>query len=131
MHLRPGGTIVVESVTQQKSGELLAGLPQAANRGQACANQIAHCLMGKVGNPCGRQFAGPMQLRQIDGVPTVRLDPISRLARDQRRRDHHTVVPRRGQLPLNAVAARSGLVAEPQHRSRLGEIAQKATKCCQ
>jgi hypothetical protein len=58
----------VESVTQQKSGELLAGLPQAASRGQACANQIAHCLMGKVGNPYGRQFAGPMQLRQIDGV---------------------------------------------------------------
>lgn len=40
-------SLIAVSVTQQQSGELLAGLPQATNRGKACA--IAHCLMGMSG----------------------------------------------------------------------------------
>ena len=70
--------------------------------------------MGLVGNPDRRQFTSPMQLGEVDRIPPVRLDPLAGLARDQRGSDHDAVVPRRGQLSLNAVAARSGLIAEPQ-----------------
>ncbi|AKH99663.1 hypothetical protein IMCC20628_00945 [Hoeflea sp. IMCC20628] len=125
MHLRPGGAVIVEAVAQQKSGELLAGLPQATNRGQTCATEIPHRLMGKVGNPYRCQLASPMQLRQIDGIPAVGLDPIPGFAGDQRRSDHHAVVPRSGQLPLNDIATWTGLITEPQRRSRPGEFAPK------
>ena len=91
----------------------------------AGAHEIAHRLMGKVGNPYRCQLASPMQLRQIDGIPAVGLDPIPGLAGDQRRSDHHAVVPRSGQLPLNDIAAWPGLIAEPQRRSRPEKLAPK------
>jgi len=53
-----------------------SGLPQAAHGGQAGADQIAYRLMGRVGYPDGRQRACPMQLRQIDRISPVGLDPI-------------------------------------------------------
>ena len=81
--------------------------------------------MGSVRNPYGRQRTSPMQTRQIDRIPSIRLDPVPRLARDQRRGYHHAVVPRSGQLTLDAVAARPGLIAKPEHRSVSRELARK------
>ena len=102
------------AMAQQKARELLSCLPQAPHGCQAGTDQIAHRFMCRVGDPHGRQSTSPMQARQIDRVSSVRLDPVPRLAWDQRRGHHHAVVPRRNQLPLDAVAARSGLIAKPE-----------------
>ena len=93
---------------------MLASLTQRAYRRQTRPHEIADCLMGLIRNPDRRQFTGPVQLGEVDRIPPVGLDPVTGLARDQRRSDDDTSVPCRGQLPLDAIAAGSGLVAEPQ-----------------
>ena len=70
--------------------------------------------MSLIWNPDRRQLTGPVQLGEVDRIPSVGLDPITGLARDQRRSDHDVSVPCRAELPLYAVTAWSGLVAEPQ-----------------
>jgi hypothetical protein len=47
----------------------------------------------------------------------VGLDPQARLSRDQRWGDDGAFVSRSGELSLNAVTARSGLITEPQFSS--------------
>src|SRR4029079_13165052 len=51
VHLRPGWPVVVLPVPQQEAGELLAGLAQGAYRRLTRPHQIAHRLMGLVGDP--------------------------------------------------------------------------------
>ena len=66
--------------------------------------------MGPIWDPDRGQLARPVQLRKVDRIPPIRLDPVTRLARDQRRRDNDASVPGRAQLSLNAVAARSRFI---------------------
>ena len=106
--------MVVMAMAQQKGGQLLTGLAQTADSRQTRAYEIADRLMGRIRNPDRRQFARPMQLGQVDRIPPVGLDPISRLARNQRRSHDDAIVPGEGQLALNPIAARSGLIAEPK-----------------
>jgi hypothetical protein len=101
-------------MTQQEARELLTGLTQTADRRQTGAHEIADRLMSLIGNPYGGQFTGPMQLGEVDRIPRVGLDPIPRLVRDQRRSHDDAAMPGQGQLPLNAIAARSGLITEPK-----------------
>ena len=82
--------------------------------------------MGRVRNPDRGQLTAPMQPRQVEGIPPVRLDPIPRLAWDRRRRHHHTAVPRQTQLPFDAIAARTRLVAEPQLVPVPGQLVRQA-----
>src|SRR3981189_3136536 len=82
VHQRPGRSIVVTAMTQEEARELLTDLTQTADRRQTGAHEIADRLMSLIGNPYGGQFASPMQPGQIDRVPPIRLDPISRFARD-------------------------------------------------
>ena len=91
---------------------MLTGLTKTADRRQTGAHEIADRLMSRIRNPNGGQFAGPMQLGQVDRVATIGLDPISRVARDQRRSDDDAIVPGKRQLTLNSIAATSGLVTE-------------------
>ena len=69
-------------MTQEEARELLTGLTQTADRRQTGAHEIADRLMSRIRNPDRRQFAGPMQLGEVDRIPPVGLDPISRLAWD-------------------------------------------------
>src|ERR1700678_4314965 len=114
VHQRPRRSMVVTAMTQEEARELLTGLTQTAARRQTGAHEIADRLMSLIGNPYGGQFASPMQPGQIDRVPPIRLDPISRFGRDQRRSHDDATVPSKGQLPLNPIAARSGLITEPK-----------------
>src|SRR5271163_2044786 len=82
VHQCPRRPMVVMAMTQEKTRELLTGLTQTADRRQTGAHEIADRLMSLIGNPYGGQFTGPMQLGEVDRIPTVGLDPISRLARD-------------------------------------------------
>jgi hypothetical protein len=62
--------------------------------------------MSRIPNPDRGQFAGPIQLGQVDRVLTIGLDPIARLVRDQRRSRGDAIMPGEGQLPLNAMSAK-------------------------
>src|SRR5258708_17913658 len=55
-----------------------------------------------------------MQLRQHQRVAAIRLDPVARFHRDQRRRYHNALMPVTGQQPAKSVAARAGFVAEAE-----------------
>src|ERR1700735_5595397 len=114
VHQCPRRPMVVMAMTQEKARELLTGLTQTADRRQTGAHEIADRLMGRIRDPERRELARPMQLGHADRVPAGGLDPISRLARDQRRSHDDALMPGEGQLPLNPIAARSGLVAEPK-----------------
>jgi hypothetical protein len=111
---RSGWPMVVLAVPQQEAGQLLTRLTQRAHRRQTRAHEIADRLMGLIRNPDRGQFAGAVQPRKIYRIPPVGLDPIARLARDQRRSHDDAIMPGEGQLTLNPIAARSGLVAEPK-----------------
>ena len=79
------------------------------------------------GNPDRRQLAGAVQPGEVDRVAPVGFDPIAGLARDQRGRNDNVVVAGRRQLTLNAVAARSSLVAKSQRGRRYGSAWQPAS----
>ncbi len=129
MHQRPRWPMVVMAMAQQESRELLTGLAQVANGRQTRTHEIADRLMSRIGNPDGGQFTRPMQLGQIDRIAPIRLDPISRLARDQRRSHDDAAMSRRGSTaveshsrkvrPHNRTEARSRrATASPPERSR-------------
>ena len=110
------------SMAQQKGSQVLALLAQVRHRGLARPHQLAHRLMAGVRHPDGGQFAGAVQAGQGDGIPAVGLDALARLLGDQRRGDDRAVMPERGDLALQAIAGRTGLVAERQPAILAGEL---------
>ena len=66
-----------------------------------------------------------MQPRQTGRIPPIRLDPVARPLRDQRRRHHNAVVPVPRQVTLDAIAARARLVAEPKPDALAAELAHQ------
>ena len=104
-----------------KSGCAAAGRKAAAGacdedhpRRFAGADKIAHRLVSRIGHPHARQFAGPMQPRQRDRIPSVRLDALARPFRDQSRSDHHAIVAESLDLPIKPVSRRSGFKTDMQ-----------------
>src|SRR5262249_12367323 len=91
---------------------MLSRFGQHPNRGRPRTHQITHRLVCGIGYPDCRQLASAMQPRQRQRVAAIRLDPVARLHRDQRRRYDNALLPVTGQQPVKSVAARSGLVAE-------------------
>ena len=71
---------------------MLAFAAQVVGCGFPSPDQIADSLVDHVRHPHSGQFARPMQPRQRDRVPPVRLDPLARPLRDQGRRNNHAVV---------------------------------------
>ena len=63
-----------------------------------------------------------MQPGQGDGIPAIGLDTLARPLRDQRGSDDGAVVPEGGDLPLQPIAGRPGLVAEQQPAILAGEL---------
>src|SRR5271169_1117654 len=90
VQLRPGRSVVVAAVAQQEAGQLLTRLAQGAHRRLTRSDEIADCLMGVIRNPDRGQFTGAVQLGKVDRIPPVSLDPLARLARDQRWGNHGT-----------------------------------------
>ena len=88
------------------------GLAQTADGHHARACEIADRLMSLIEDPHRGQFTGAMQLGQVDRIPPVGLGPICRLAWDQRRSNDSATMRSQGQLPVNAIAARAGLITE-------------------
>ena len=114
MRFRPGRPVIVMAMPQQEAGQLLACLTHAAHGCLTCTHEIAHRLVGLIRYPNRGQLPGPMQCGKFARVAPVGLDPLARLSRDQRRSHHGTLVPKPGELSLNAIAARAGFIAEPK-----------------
>jgi hypothetical protein len=70
-----------------------------------------------------------MQPRQTGRIPPIGLDPVAGTLGDQRRGDHNAFMPVRRQLTLNAIAARAGLIAQPQLHPFAAELARQAIQC--
>ena len=73
--------------------------------------QVANRFFGRRRRPYHRQQAGPVQFRQLPGISSIGLDPITRFTRHQSRRDHVAADPVPLELPLQRIPARPGLVA--------------------
>ena len=83
-------------------------------RGFARPHQVPQGFMRRIRHPHRRQISTAITPGQLLGIPPVGLHPIPRLHRNQSRRDHHTADPRPGELPIQGVAVRPGLVAHLQ-----------------
>ena len=115
MRQRPMAAAAVNpAVPQQEGKQLLALAPKIVGRRLAGAHKIAHRLMRRVRHPHPRQLAGPMQPRQRDRIAPVRLDPLARPFRDQRRRDHQAIVAESLNLAIKPVSRRPGFEANMQ-----------------
>src|SRR5277367_1628737 len=68
--------------------------------------------MRGVWDPHRREVAGPVQDRQLLRIAPVGLDPLARLARDHRWRDHDALVSERSELAMDAVPTTTRFVAE-------------------
>ena len=115
MRQRPVAAATVNPAVPEEEGKQAAdAFAEDRPRRLASARKIAHRLMGRVRHPHSSQFAGPMQTRQRDRIPTVRLDPFTRSFRDQRRSNHHAVMPERLHLAIEPVSRRPGFEADMQ-----------------
>ncbi len=72
--------------------------------------QIPHGLVFGRRRLHRRQQPRAPQLHQLARIAAIRLDPLTRLPRNQRRRDHVAAHPRRRHLPLQRVATRAGFI---------------------
>ncbi len=112
---RPMAAAAVDPAVPQQEGEkLLALSPKIVPRRLAGAHKIPDRLMSRIGRPDPYQFAGTMQTRQRNRIPTVRLDPLARSFRDQCRSDHHAIVAERLNLAIEPISRRPGLEADMQ-----------------
>jgi hypothetical protein len=102
------------TVTQQERKQLLALSPKIVPRRLTAARKVPDRLMSRVGRPNSRKLTRPMQTRQSDRIPTVGLDPLARSFRDQRRSNHHAVMPERLHLAIEPVSRRPGFEADMQ-----------------
>ncbi len=115
MRQRPVAAAAVNpTVTQQEGKQLLALSPKIVPRQLTGARKVPDRLMGRVGRPHSRKLTRPMKTRQSDRIPTVRLDPLARSFRDQRRSDHQAVVPESLHLAIKPVSRRPGFEADMQ-----------------
>ena len=117
---------MMAALPQQKARELLARPAQRMHRVETGAHQIAHRLVRSIRNPHRGQLARPVQPRQTGRIPPIRLDPIARPLRDQRRRHHNAFVPVRRQVTLDAIAARACFITEPKPDALAAELAHQA-----
>ena len=99
-------------VTQEKALTILTRARHDLADNVAQPDQIAHRFVIGVRRPDGRQFSGTEQTGEHGGVATIRLDPIARLAGDQRWRHHIASMPKALDLTKNAIAAGGRLVAK-------------------
>jgi hypothetical protein len=78
--------------------------------------------MRLIRHPNRGELTRAVQLGEVDRITAVRFDAIAGLAWDQRWSDHGTFVPERTQVTLDAIAARSRLVAKPQCAVLTGQL---------
>jgi hypothetical protein len=93
---------------------VLALPTKIVSRGLAGADKIAHGLVSGVRRPPARQFAGPMQPRQRNRIPSIRFYPLARPFRNQSRSDNHAFVAERLDLAITPISRWSSFKADMQ-----------------
>jgi hypothetical protein len=83
------------AMPEQEREKLLALAPKIVPRRLPGANKVPDRLMVRVGRPASRKRIRSIKTRQRNRIPAVRLDPFARSFRDQRRSNHHAVMPER------------------------------------
>jgi hypothetical protein len=68
---------IADFVVQEQRRQSMAGLALHRHRVLACAYQIAHRLIGRIGYVDRDEFARACQTRQLQTVAAVGLDPIA------------------------------------------------------
>ena len=102
------------AVPQQEGKQLLALAAKIVSRRLAGPHKIAHGLVSGVRRPHARQFAGPMQPRQRDRIPSIRFDPLARPFRNQGRSDDKAVMTESLDLAIKPISRWSGFKANMQ-----------------
>ena len=92
--LRTARRASATAMAQEEAGELLTGLTQAANGDQTSARDRGSPHEPEPEPADRRQFAGPMQPGQLEGVAPVGLDPFSWFAPRNQRRSHDDALMR-------------------------------------
>jgi hypothetical protein len=94
MRQRPAAAAAVNPIAPQQEGKKpLALSSKIVSRPLTGAHKIPDRLMSRIGRPDPGQFAGAAQTRQRHPIPTIRLDPLARAFRDQRRSSREAVAP--------------------------------------
>ncbi|PBB52153.1 hypothetical protein CK223_31175 [Mesorhizobium loti] len=101
-------------VTQQKSLKMLTRSRHHLAHDAAQPDQDAHGFVIRIGRPDEGQLSGPIEADEHGGVATVCLHPIARLPRNQRWRRHVAPMAQAGELAIDAITARAGLIAKRQ-----------------
>ena len=117
MRLRPIAPAVVQPAAQEQFAQAMAAPLQILAHIIARPAQIADRFLLRRRRPHLRQQPRAEQLGQLARVAAIGLDPLARLARDQRRRNHLARHARRRQLALQRVATRPGFITR-LHRAR-------------
>ena len=109
----------VDRPAQQELGQPVA-CPQLVGLGiVAGADEIAQRLTRLVGDPDRCEVAAAQQSGELGRVAPVGLDPVAGLGRDERRRDDDALDAQRGELAVERVAGRAGLVGDAQPGARV------------
>ena len=95
---------VLFAVSKQKRIEPLTGLALNVLSIGARTREVTDGFLLQVRHPHRRQLAGSVQPGQAQPIPTVRLHPLSSLARNQRRRHHRALMTPLGQCAVQSVA---------------------------
>ncbi len=111
---RPAHVELKEKLPQPISMTKLIPLRRVAR-----SNKIAQGLLLSVGNPYGGEITAPKETRELLRIPAIRLYLVPRFDRDERWRDDVALDSHLGELPVEAVPARTGLVADVKLASRL------------
>jgi hypothetical protein len=121
---RPGSFQAVRtmtSVSQQKGSETTTGTMLVATSGFASANEIPQSFVLGVGDPAGSKITGSVTLGQFESVAMVGFHLIAGFRGDETRSNDIAVDSECGQLPVQNVAGRPGLVTNFQ-KLRVAEL---------
>lgn len=99
---------------EEREYKLRPAAPLILDRVGAGTAEVAHRFIAGVGHMHRRQFARPVQPRQLERVPPVGLDPVPAPARDQRRGHDGAVDLQLRAAARDDEARRPRLIADPQ-----------------
>ena len=111
----PGGFARINAaVTQQKGHGALPGPALHADGVLSGPGQVPHGFVVGVGHLNRGEFSGPQQPGQGQGVPAVVFQTVAGAPGDQGGGGHQAAMALGRQMPVDLVAARSGLISEAQ-----------------
>ena len=121
-----GAAGVMDIQTEEEGLQPELGGLQGDEGGLAGAAQVAQGLVLDRGDVNGLQVAGAQQACELHGVAPVGLDVVTGFLGDERWRDHKTHDAAAGEVAVQDVAARSGLVGDHETVGLLLEPSDEA-----